>query len=258
MVETNQNRLIKKFIEISKKRWIKGINNSTNSVGLTFESLLNKNPDSMYFPDYYGIEIKCSQRFSRYPIGLFSLSFDGPNLYEMNRLLTIYGKEDIKYSQKLQLQGSIYVNKYSKINNNYFKLKIDKENKKIIVGIYDLNYEQIEEKTYIDFETIKSRLELKLSILAVVYASKKIIDNDLYFRYYKITIYKLKSFETFIKLLEKNYIKVELIGRVSRTGKEAGRQKNKNLVFSIEKENIELLFQKITEYNNDSKTKNHT
>ena len=68
-------------------KWIKGINNSTNSVGLTFESLINKIPDSMYFPDYYGIEIKCSQRFSRYPLNLFSLSFDGPELYEMNRLL---------------------------------------------------------------------------------------------------------------------------------------------------------------------------
>ena len=86
-MEKNEKQIINKFIEISKMKWIKGINNSTNSVGLTFESLINKIPDSMYFPDYYGIEIKCSQRFSRYPLNLFSLSFDGPELYEMNRLL---------------------------------------------------------------------------------------------------------------------------------------------------------------------------
>lgn len=61
----------------------------------------------------------------------------------------------------------------------------------------------------------------------------------------------MKSFETFIKLLEKDYIKVELIGRVSRSGIEKGRQRNKNLVFSIEKENIKLLFDKIYEYNSD-------
>lgn len=253
MKEQKQNELIKKFIEISEKRWIRGINNSTNSVGLTFESLLNKNPDSMYFPDYYGIEIKCTQRFSRYPIKLFSLAFDGPGLYEMNRLLTTYGKEDIKYKQRLQLQGSLYVNQYAKINNNYFKLKIDKENKKVIVSIYDLKYRLIEEKAYLDFDTIKSRLELKLSYLAVVYASKKNIDNNLNFRYYQITIYKLKSFETFINLLEKDYIKVSIIGRVSRTGKEEGRQRNKNIVFSIPKESIELLFKKQLEYNHDTK-----
>lgn len=253
MKNKEQQKLINKFIEVSQKRWIKGINNTTNSVGLTFESLLDKNPDSMYFPDYYGIEIKCSQRFSRYPIGLFSLSFDGPGLYEMNRILTTYGKKDIIYKQKIQLQGSIYVNKYTKINNNYFKLKIDKENKKIIICIYDLNYQLIEAKTYIDFETIKSRLEIKLSKLAVVYASKKKIANNLYFRYYQITIYKLKSFEKFIKLLEKDFIKIAIIGRVSRNGAEAGRQRNKNLVFSISKENIDLLFQKIIYYNSDSK-----
>ena len=184
----SKNKLIEKIIKISKKRWIKGVNNSTNSVGLTFESLIDKSPDSMYFPDYYGIEIKCSQRFSRYPINLFSLAFDGPNLYEMNRLLMTYGKEDIKYKGKFQLQGSIHVNKYTQINNNYFKLKIDKENQKIIVAIYDLDYQLLEEQTYIDFTTIKSRLELKLTNLAVVYASKKKIDNNPYFRYYLIEI----------------------------------------------------------------------
>jgi len=127
MEEKSEDMLIKKFIEISKMRWVKGINKFNNSVGLTFESLLEKNPDSMYFPDYYGIEIKCSQRFSRYPFGLFSVAFDGPRLYEMNRILTTYGKDDEKYIGKYQLQTSLFVNKYSKFNNYYFKLRIDRE-----------------------------------------------------------------------------------------------------------------------------------
>lgn len=252
-MDEKQNIMIEKFKEIANKKWIKGVNLSTNSVGLTFESILNKNPDSMYFPDYNGIEIKCSQRFSRYPIKLFSLAFDGPRLYEMNRILQEYGKKDAIYKDKKQLQGVIYVNKYEKINNNYFKLKIDKEHNKLIIGIYDLNYKRIEEITYIDFETIKSRLELKLSNLAIVYASKKIVDNELYFRYYLITIYKLKSFETFIKLLENDYIKVEIIGRIARSGDEKGRQRNKNLVFSLPKACINLLYEKVIEYNSDLK-----
>jgi len=252
-MKEQQHKIIERFKEIAEKRWIKGVNHSTNSVGLTFESLLSKNPDSMYFPDYQGIEIKCSQRFSRYPINLFSLAFDGPRLYEMNRILQEYGKPDVIYKERKQLQGNLFVNKYERINNAYFKLKVDKNSKKLLIGIYDLNYRLIEETTFIEFETIKSRLELKLSSLAVVYASKKTIDNNPYFRYYLITIYKLKPFETFIELLEKDYIKVEIVGRVSRSGIEQGRQRNKNLVFSISKENIDLLFQKIIEYNNDLK-----
>lgn len=254
-MEENKKQLLKKFKEITKLKWVEGINQGTNSVGLTFEILLQKDIDSMYFPDYYGIEIKCTQRFSRYPVNLFSISFDGPRLYEMDRLLKKYGISDKKYFNKLQLQGSIYVNKYNKINNNYFKLKVNQETKKIIICVYDKDLNLLEEETYIDFETIKLRLILKLSNLAVVYASKKKENDKLNFRYYKITIYKLKSFDRFIRLLEQDYISVSLIGRVTRSGKEEGRQRNKNLVFSIPKELLELLFEKELEYNADTDNK---
>ena len=52
----NSEILIDKFKEIAKKRWIPSVNNNSNGVGLTFEKLLNKSPDSMFFPDYQGIE----------------------------------------------------------------------------------------------------------------------------------------------------------------------------------------------------------
>lgn len=254
-MEENQKQLLKKFKEITKLKWVEGINNGTNSVGLTFETLLHKDIDSMYFPDYYGIEIKCTQRFSRYPINLFSISFDGPRLYEMNRLLKTYGIKDEKHLNKLQLQGQVYINKYNKINNNYFKLKLNQETKKLIICVYDKDLNLLEEEAYIDFETIKLRLTLKLSNLAVVYASKKKENEKLKFRYYKITLYKLKSFDRFIKMLEQDYINVSLIGRVSRSGEEEGRQKNKNIVFSIPKELIDLLFEKELEYNADMDNK---
>ena len=93
--------LIENFKSISKKKWIKGINNFSNSVGLTFETLIHKKADSMFFPDYKGIEIKCTQRFSRYPINLFSSAFDGPSFYEMNRLLNTYGKVDTIYKNRI-------------------------------------------------------------------------------------------------------------------------------------------------------------
>ena len=77
MIDNDFRRLFDEFKRIANIRWVKGVNNYTNSVGLTFESLLGKKTDSLIFPDYYGIEIKCSQRFSRFPVSLFSVSFDG-------------------------------------------------------------------------------------------------------------------------------------------------------------------------------------
>ena len=53
------NNIISKFKEINAKGYIKGINNNLlNSCGLTFENLLGKKADSMFFPDYNNIEIK--------------------------------------------------------------------------------------------------------------------------------------------------------------------------------------------------------
>lgn len=238
--------LIDKFKEIAKQRWIPSVNNYSNGVGLTFEKLINKNADSMFFPDYYGIEIKCTTRFSRYPISLFTKSFDGPSFYEMNRLVEKYGTADVKYKDKKILMSLIKVNEKTLVNNKYyFEIKVNREQEKLILNVYDKEHNLIEDVSYIDLANIKSRLETKLSNLALVYASKKKIDNQFNYRYYKISFYKLQSFDKFLELLEKNIIKISIIGRVSRSGEEEGRQRNKNLLFQLPKDNITDLFDNI-------------
>ena len=115
------------------------MNNIANSVGLTFESQLGKKPDSDYLPDYNGIELKCTTRFSRYPISLFSKAFDGPNDFEMNRLLKTYGKKDIQFEWKFQLFGVVRTRRLTLINSNYFKLEVSREDKKIYLLVYDMD-----------------------------------------------------------------------------------------------------------------------
>lgn len=130
--------------EIASKNWIEGVNKTTNSVGLTFEKMLNKDEDNLLFSDYQGIEIKYSQRYSRYPISLFSMAFDGPSFYETNRFLEKYGKIDLKYQNKKLLQGEIKVNEYSLINGKYFfKLDIDSKSQRLYISVYDINYHLI-------------------------------------------------------------------------------------------------------------------
>lgn len=233
-------------------KWIQGINTFTNSVGLTFETLLNKKSDSLFFPDYKGIEIKCTQRFSRYPISLFSSAFDGPSLYEMNEILKKYGKQDIIYRDKKILSATLHFKEKTLINNKfYFKLDISEEDQKLYLCVYDLSNNLLERNSFINFETLKTKLELKLTNLAIIWASKKEIDNIPHFRYYKIIFYQLISFKKFIELLKENIIIVDIVGRISRSGSEIGRQRNKNLVFRIEKDNITKLFKTIKKYNAD-------
>lgn len=201
----------------------------------------------MFFPDYQGIEIKCTTRFSRYPISLFSKSFDDPSFFEMNRLINTYGTEDNIYKGRKILMANLKVNEKISINNNYyFELKIDKKKGKIYINIYDNNNKLIENEPYISFNSLKEHLEVKLTNLAIVYASKKEIDDKINYRYYKMCIYKLISFDKFIELLENSIIKTSIIRRISLSGNEEGRQRNKNLLLQIQKENILYLFNTIT------------
>lgn len=251
-MKENCKELLEKFKDISKSRWIQGINNYTNSVGLTFESLLEKKSDSMFFPDYHGIEIKCTQRFSRFPITLFSKSFDGPSLYQMNELLKKYGKKDVVFNDRKLLNSNLSYNKKNLVNSKYyFKLDIDEKEQRLYLAVYDVFDNLIEREAFIYFETLKSHLELKLSTLALIFASKKQIDKIPYFRYYKIIIYKFTSFDKFIELLKNDIIIVDIVGRVSRSGTEIGRQRNKNLVFKISKDNINKLFKTVKTYDAD-------
>ena len=253
MKNTKYDKLINNFISINKKGWNESVCNDTGGVGLTFEKLLDKKADSMFFPDYYGTEIKCTTRYSRYPISLFSKSFDGPLLYEMNRILEKYGKNDGVYHDKKLLNANLRVNEKVLVNNKYFfELKLDYNQKKMFLFIYDIIGTLLENSVYIDFYSIKTHLQTKLSSLAIVYASKKIIDKKDYFRYYKMAIYELISAENFIELIEKNIIDISLVGRVSRSGSEKGRQRNKGLIFKIPKENINKLFKEIITYNLDN------
>lgn len=60
-----------------------------------------------------------------------------------------------------------------------------------------------------------------------------------------------KEFEFFMSLLKQYKLDISIYGRVSRSGEDSGRQRNKNLVIKIPKESIELLFKKVYEYNHD-------
>lgn len=54
-----------------------------------------------------------------------------------------------------------------------------------------------------------------------------------------------------MSLLKQNKLDISICCRVSRSGEDSGRQRNKNLVIKIPKESIELLFKKVYEYNHN-------
>lgn len=246
--------LIGQFHLISSKGWIKSINKGLGSIGYTFEMELGKLPDSLRLPDYYGTELKCTGRYSRYPISLFTVSFDGPTFPEINRIVDKYGYPDKDFKDKKVLFASVS-SRYKILlpSGYYLGLDIDKKEEKIYLCAYDSEGSFIERKSFVYFKSVYDHLYLKLNRLALIYASKKIIDGEAHFRYYKIVVYLLKDFDTFLKLLEKGIIKVSLIARISKSGVDEGRYRNKNLVFQIKKDKLNKLFDELYYYDYDRK-----
>ena len=245
-------KLVEEFKRISNKGWIKSSSNSYGAVGNVFEKELGKQADALYFPDYYGIEIKCTTRYSKYPLYLFTVAFDGPTFPEINRLIDSYGWPDKDFKEKKVLFANVKCNSKSIINNKYkFRLDIDENEEKMFLCIYDLNDNLLERKSFVYIDSLYNHLCLKLKKLATIKAFKKKTDNYNSFRYYYIAIYKLISFERFIVLLQNGYINASIIARMNKSGVDVARYRNKNLVFSINKKNINLLFEKVYSYNCD-------
>ena len=247
------DNLLNNFKKISSKNWIKSINHNQGGVGVTFENELNKKSDALYFPDYGGIELKCTTKFSKYPLYLFTVAFDGPTFPEINRLIDLYGYPDKDFPEKKVLYTRLSIIRSNIVDNKYnFMLEINKEEEKLYLKIFDLYGNLIEKKSFVYLKSIYDHLMLKLNKLALIHAYKKKINNEDYFRYYKISIYELVSFDRFLELLEKGIIFVNLVARLNKSGVDKGRYRNKNLEFCIGKNDIEKLFNKIYEYNVDS------
>ena len=245
-------KLVEEFKRISNKGWIKSSSYSHGAVGNVFERELGKKADVLYFPDYYGIEIKCTTRYSKYPLYLFTVAFDGPTFPEINRLINKYGRPDKNFSEKLVLFASVKCNRKTIINGKYkFRLDIDDEEERMFLCVYDLNDKLLERKSFVYINSLYNHLCLKLNKLAIVKVFKKNTENYNSFRYYYIAIYKLISFKKFLDLLQNGYINVDIIARMNKSGVDVGRYRNKNLVFSINKKNIDLLFDRVYSYNSD-------
>ena len=184
---------------------------------------------------------------------MFTIAFDGPTFPEINRLIELYGYPDKDFEDKKVLFTKLSLREMNIVNDHYkFKLELDKDEEKLYLKVFDINDNFIEMKSFVYLKSIYDHLMVKLNKLAIINAYKKKINDEDYFRYYKISIYEIISFDKFIQLLENGYIIVDLIARLNKSGVDKGRYRNKNLVFSIKKQNIEKLFNKIYEYNADT------
>ena len=97
------------------------------------------------------------------------------------------------------------------------------------------------------FKKLEQRLKVKLSYMALVHAQKFVNSKtkETKFKFLDITVYKLKSFDVFLDLLEKGLINVDLKMYPFKDPERQNEFRNRETTFCISQDNLPLLFEKI-------------
>ena len=235
--------LKEKFYNIKKMGWIKSDTNNTSGIGNTFERLIGIEKNELEIPDFNTIEIKTKTQYSDSYTTLFSCTPTGPHYHEVERLKDLYGYPDSKLKNYNVLNTNISAEERSKVGLYYFfQLKVDKINEKLYLLIYDKRGNLIENEVYWDFDILKEKLYRKLRYLGYVKATKKIYNNNKYFKYFEMKIFKLKDFETFINLLNLGVIRISIKIGIYRDEKRKGKIHDHGTSFCIQENDLNKLY----------------
>lgn len=233
----------KKFDYIKDMGWIRSMRKGPTGIGYTFEQLLGKDEDFFSIPDFRSIEIKTQRSSSNYDITLFNAAPDGENLFEVKRIYDKYGHYSANDKKNKVLKNCAVANKLSNVGIWYkFGLIVSDIDKKVYLCVYDKNNVLIDMQSYWSYYYLKERIYTKLKYLAFIEAENKSINGIEYYKYSKLSFYKLKSFDTFINLIKAGIITITFKIDVFKSGKRIGQVHDHGTGFSINKNNLSMLY----------------
>ena len=244
-MERQIKKLKEEFVKIKEKGWIKSLNKGSNGIGFTFEALLGIQKNELEIPDYNGVELKTRRYSSTSYLILFSSKPEGKYYHEVERIKDTYGYPHRTFKQYKVLNNSVYSNKLNRIGKNYyFKLDVDRDQRKIFLVVYDKYKRVIERDVYWDFDILEEKIYRKLRFLALVKAYSRIdgYDHWEYFKYSSMKIYCLKDFEKFIDLIEKGIIRINFKLNIKTNGEKIGQIHDHGTSFDILEQDILSLY----------------
>ena len=218
-------------------------NKGTGEVGMLLEKLLGITANSFPIADLNGIELKVNSINSTYPITLFSCVFDGPDLFELKRIIDKYGMNvNNEFNSKV-----LYVHAYSNFFSAWgrflmFKLSFDDNHSKLFLTIAHSNKKIIEKKAYWEYSTLFSILERKLKIVCFISSKRSYIGGVSFVEFVDYKFLKLKSFDDFIMCLRTGKVFVNINCGIYKFGSRMGHSYNHGVLFQIKKEHIFDLF----------------
>lgn len=239
------SELLSMLNEISNRGFITTLRAGDTGVGYTLETLLNIPANSSRAPDYRGIEIKSGRKRSTRK-GRTTLFSQVPN-WNLSRvkekskgLLYLRGR----YSEKKKRLQLFHELSTLKTNSYDMKLEIDRENN-LLHQVY-VDGELVTRDVTWEFSVLEKRLREKHRETFWVYADSrgKSGDKDEQFHYKALKHSGSVDISAFRILIESGQITVDY------TIKEAkkGVAKDQGYLFKIHSENLNLLFNRVEEY----------
>ena len=243
LMKKNLIALKNEFLKIKNMGLVKPLRKGTTGIGYTFESLLNKEEDSECKPDFLGIELKTKFGYSKTPLTLFHCVPQKNNESAINYIFDRYSYPKYNNPNVFIFSREVYSD-HSKVVHGYeFRLHVDYLGKEIVMKSY-YKGEFLENVCSWDFKTLQIKLATKLKYLAIIEGYPYKINKELFYKYLKMTSYKLKGFFEFLKLIEKGKINILFYLKIDFS-KNNPKIENHGVAFRIENDYIKHLFTKI-------------
>ena len=242
MATNNFIELKTKSENIIKKGWIECPMKNSGNVGLLFERLLGLTNHNFSIPDYDGIEIKTKIKNSIPKITLFNATPDS-YLYPIKRIYETYGYPDCTNRNFKAFNLSFCTNRRTYVNKKtYAKLYVDRKNKQVILKFFNENNRVIDNETEWSFKMLVEKLDIKLKYLFLMHAERKRLQGKCLCRYLKFNFFKYNGFDSFLRGLEKGYIKITFAINTFKSGKRYGQIHDHGTAFDIDMSYIQNVF----------------
>lgn len=245
MLKNDIELLKQEFKRIKDMGLVKSLRKGTSGLGYTFETLLGKEEDKECKPDFGSIELKCKLGYTKSPITLFNCA-----PMRNGESATRYIFEKYSYhcngdvNAKMIFSRSVFADFSKEFYGHEFKLKVDYYQTRVIMQVFS-NGEYFEDVCYWDFDVLEHKLKQKLQTLAIVEGYPYTYDKVLYYKYFRMRIYKLRGFFEFLKLIENGKIMITFYIKDSINILGNPNLDTHGIAFRIRKENIPKLFYEI-------------
>ncbi len=242
MLEVMQEEL--KSLEQELKRikdlgYVKNVKKGKNGELATFFKILkDRNICQM-------VDLKLKKDFTRNYMTIFNAKpvYKGKN--DVKRLWEKYGYFENNDRRKKVLKTSVQANCSTLVGNRFlFKLKIDYENEKIFLLVFDRAFQLLECSSGWTFDSLREIYDKKRKYLVLIRAWEQVIEKNRHYRYYDYYVWQLKSFEEFLKLIEDGTIRVTFKVDFHRKEPKIGLIDDKGVSFEIQELELERLYNK--------------